>query len=155
MRRNRTRGEGWTAYRRCRENHLQAVLYAGARERTPATIWKHRSMCRPADSAQPIMQLRRGAFPERDDSFLAAFAMQVHGGCAIQEEVGHTQAGDLGHPCARVVQHSEEDRIAVPASCGAVRSVKQGLDLFPGQEAHDRMVDPLGHDGEHALRQRQ
>ena len=78
--------------------------------------------------------------------------MEEQGGRAIEEHVGDVQTGDLGDPGAGVVEHGEEDGVALAAPGGSVGSVDDRGDLLAGQVAEDGPVEAFDGNREAALR---
>ena len=66
--------------------------------------------------------------------------------------MGDVQPGDLGDAGAGVVEHGEEDGVALPAPGGPVGRVDDRRDLVAGQVAEDGPVEALDGNREDALR---
>ena len=96
------------------------MLDPGARQGLAGAIGKHGSIAASIDSGEPRPELRCGAFPERDDTLLAPLAVQEQGRRAIEKHVSDVQLDHLGDAGASVVEHGEEDGVALSAPGGPV-----------------------------------
>ena len=130
----------------------QSMFDPGARQGLARAIGKHGGVGVSIDSGEPPPQLRCGAPPERDDTLLASLAVQKQRGRPVEEHVGDVQTGDLGDAGAGVVEHGEEDGVALPAPSGPVGRVDDRGDLVAGQVAEDGPVEALDGNREDALR---
>ena len=128
------------------------MLDPGARQGLAGAIGKHGGIGGSIDSGAPPPQLRCGALPERDDTLLASLAVQKQRGRSIEKHVGDAQTGDLGDASARVVEHGEEDGVALSAPGGPVGSVDDRSALVAGQVAENGPVEALDGNREDALR---
>ena len=116
----------------------QLMLDPGARQGLARAIGEHGGVGGSIDSGEPPPQLRGGALPERDDTLLASLAVQKQRGRSVDEHVGDVQPGDLRDAGAGVVvEHGEEDGVALPAPGGPVGRVDDRRDLVAGQVAED------------------
>ena len=104
---------------------------------------------------EPSVQLRDGALPERDNALLASLSMQMYGMCAIDEDVGDTQADHLGNARTGVIHYSKQGGITLSAPGGPVGCIEQSLNLLVGEKPQYRPIEALATDREHALCDRQ
>ena len=115
----------------------QLMFDPGARQGLACAIGKQVRVGASVNSGVPHPELRCGALPERNDTFLASLAVQKEGGRPIEKHVGDVQTGELGDADAGVVEHDEEDGVALSAPSAPVRSIDDRRDLLAGQVAED------------------
>ena len=124
--------EGRASLRRLPDGDAQALLYARPGKQLTRAIGED-GRIRAAvtvDASEPCSQLPGGTLPQWDHALLAALAVQMKSGSAIEEHIGDAQIDDLGYTRAGVVEHGEQYGIAPTTPGGAVRCIEQGLDLF-------------------------
>ena len=124
---------------------------SGARQGLACAIGKHGRVGASIDAGQPPLELRCGALPERDDALLASLAVQKQGGRPVEKHVGDVQTGDLGDAGPGVVEHGEEDGVALSAPGGPVGGVDDRRDLLAGEVAEDGPVDTFDGNRKDAL----
>ena len=69
----------------------------------------------------------------------------------VEEQVGDSQAGEFGDAGAGVVEHGQQDGVALPVPAAAVGRVEQRCDFVAGEVAERGFVEALRRDREHAL----
>ena len=106
------------------------MLDAGAGYRFPGAVGKHWSVWPLVDLREPDAELFGGALPQRDDALFASFAVELHGELAVEEQVSDAQAGEFGHTRAGVVEHGEQDGVALSAPAVSVGRVEYRRDLL-------------------------
>ena len=78
--------------------------------------------------------------------------MQEQGRRALEKHVSDVQLDHLGDSGAGVVEHGEEDGVALSAPGGPVGSVEDRGDFLARQVAEDGLVKALDGNRENALR---
>jgi hypothetical protein len=73
---------------------------------------------------------------QRDLPGLGSFAVQRHHHRAGDADVGGVQVADLLDAGGGVVEHGQQDRVALPAAGGWVWFGQEGCDFVAGQVAH-------------------
>src|SRR5271167_116068 len=97
------------------DGETQPRGHRGARQTPARGAGKERPIGSTVNPWQPAPQLRRRGLPQRYAAILASFAMEVHAGAPVQDDIGHAEACEFGDSGTGVVQRREHDPIPLSA----------------------------------------
>src|SRR5437899_10320085 len=93
---------------------VQTLVDVGACHRPAVAIWQQgRAAAQRWVAAQPGTDLLNRSLPQGHRTLLPALAAKVNARAAIQNHVGYAYADDLRDPCPGVLEHGQQQMIAL------------------------------------------
>ena len=78
------------------------------------TVWQQGGLtAQRRIQSKPRTNLCDGGAPQRNGSLLASLALQMHTSATVENDVGNTYADDLRDPRTGVVEHGQEQMVAL------------------------------------------
>ena len=130
--------------------YTKTFLDTGARHGLAMPVRKKGFTIELTFSLNPLAKALHGLWPEWQNPFFPAFAVQSQRLGRCERHVRHLGLDDFRDSSSGVVHHGQQYTISYPALRVQIGSVQQGVDLLGRQESEQPTVGPLlrnGHDG--------
>ena len=130
---------------------VQTFSHAKSRHCNASGVGKERLIGTKIIGVDPSAKVRRRAFPQRQDTFLSAFAPQMECAARSQHYVRHARSHDFRDASAGVVHGSEEGTVSFAAPGIGVGRVQNRIEFLVCQEVEHSLVGTFGWDGQQSV----
>ena len=140
---------------RAQDGPAQTFLRSPAGERLAKAILENQRIRLAGALSQGAFQFQREGFEQRQNWFLAAFAVQAGGAGRSPMNILLPESQSLGNPGSGVIEKTEEQTVAAPVLGGGVGGGQNGLDFRDRQGLDQWTVKAFERDGQHLAGQGQ